>query len=369
MGSRDFARRDVLKVGAGLASVGAIGLSGCSSIQDGSAAAADEGGDDSTTGGSVTADVPARANVVAETDFQALLNDDPLRNAVNDGLSAGLQSNGSIPTTVEGVFDSVEEKADVDPRRLQQTVLFGEADPEETAETDYAGYLVYSNWSGDLIRGQIQDLREESSEAAVETEEYGGQTVYVSTETDQVTRFTVFDDGTVVAGGGGAVTDVVDVRNGEADPLSGDVLAGWNAASDGYVRFAFDVDPAALPEGQAQMAGSTLESVKYTYGSIYPDGDVRGIAFNVEVGSEEEADQAVTLIEQGLLMAAADAEEPETRAFIEDTQVAAEGTTVTVRNEVSVDEIVPVVREFVRGFASAFSGGRLGTNTGSGNYA
>ncbi len=356
MGSREYERRDVLKTGAGLATVGLVGgLSGCSALEDGNAEAAEDDGEGDKTAASVTADVPARANVVVETDFQALLEDDALRSAVNDGLSEGMQRSDGMPTSVDAIFNSVEEETEVDPRQLQQTVLFAEGESQDTAETAYAGYLVYSNWSGDVIRGKIEELRAESSADETETEEYGGQTVYVSAEAEQDGRLVVFDDGTVVFGGGGAVYDVIDVRNGETDALSGDVLDAWNAARSGYVRFAFDVDPENLPEGEAQMAGANLENLQYTYGAMYPDGDVRGIEFNMQLGSETEAEDAVSLIENGLLMAASDAEDEQTREFIENTEVSADGATVTARNEVSVDKIVPVVREFVRGLVLGFT--------------
>jgi len=361
MGSREYARRDVLKVSAGLASAAAVGLSGCSEFQSGDGAAKADDGDEG--GASVAADVPARANVVVETDFQALLEDDALRGAVNDGLSEGMQ-NSDMPTSVEEVFDSVEQEAGVDPRELQQTVLFGEGSADDyDEETQYAGYLVYSNWSGDVIRQKIEDLREESDGMEVQTESYGGQTVYVS-ESDsdyqnETSRLVVFDDGTTALGGGGAVHDVIDVRNGDAESISGNVLDAWNAAREGHVRFAFDVDPSELPEEQSQMSGANIENVEYTYGSIYPDGDVRGIEFNVEVGSEAEAQEAVSAVEEGLQMAGAEAEDEAVRRFIEETEVTTDGSTVTVRNEVSVDEIVPVVREFVRGFVTGFTGGSV----------
>jgi len=67
----------------------------------------------------------------------------------------------------------------------------------------------------------------------------------------------------------------------------------------------------------------------------------------------------VSAVEEGLQMAGAEADDEAVRQFIEETEVTTDGSTVTVRNEVSVDEIVPVVREFVRGFVTGFTGGSV----------
>jgi len=371
MGSRNRSRRDVLKAGATVASIGVFGsLSGCSELRSDDTETPEDDSDKQAR--SVSADVPARADMVASIDFQTLLDDQALRDAVNEGLSEGQEGGDSeegFPTSVEDALDRIQEETDVDPRQLNEVAMFAEASTDP--ESAYGGYVAYSGWAGELIRGRIEDAREEADTEKVETETYGEMTVYVldAPEAEMDGRLTVFEDGTIVAGTGGAVHDVIDIRNDDGEAISGDLAEAWNASREGYVEFAVDVDMEDLPEEQTEDVPPALEAAEYSYGSVYPDGDVRGAAFNVETESESDAADLADLISEGRARALAEAEEAgeeDVVTFIEETTVTTDGTTVTIQNEVPVDDITPVVREFVRGFVSLY--GEHGSNFGTGMY-
>lgn len=200
---------------------------------------------------------------------------------------------------------------------------------------------------------EIENLN--SGDDEVETTEHNGVTVYVNDDEDDTTeRFAVLEDGTFVLGREGATEDVIDLRNGDAAPISGDILSAWEATTDGYARFAVDVDPEDL-QGDAEAAEPTVKSVKYTYGSVYADGDVRGVQFNMKTESEKDADDVKKFIDGQITLAKSETDDPQAKQFLEDTEVTTSGTTVAVRNEVTVDEITPVITQLVTAFLTGMT--------------
>lgn len=342
MGSREVTRRNVLNTGATLATVGAVGsLSGCSEMTDG-----DNGSDDGASG--AASDIPARANTATSLRVTALLDDQPLRDAVNEALADGASESSMFPSTVAGALDMIEEEAGTDPRNVNEVVGFSETTIDE--EEYYAGWLAYTDWSAE----EITTLMEEQSNSDLETEEYNGVTVYAGEDKDG--EAAVLDDGTIVAGKEGATRDVIDIRAGDGEPMSGEMLAAWNAASGEYMTFAATLDPEDLPDGQAGVAEPTIEKIEYTSGSVYADGDNRGVEIAMETGSEEDASDVGTFVDGLLAQAEERSEDPRSGQFFSNTEVSTSGTTVTVRNEVGVDVLQPIVTEMVSSLLFANSG-------------
>lgn len=353
MGSRNRSRRQVLKTGAALASIGAIGsLSGCSDLtNDGSDGTPDgEGG----AGGSGAAeDTPARADVLMSLNVEAVLGDQAIRGAVNDVLSSQ-SSGGEMPSSVDGAFSMVQQQAGLDPRDVTEAVVFADSESSQDSSSDaYGGALVYANWDG----SDVEDAISEAAEEEPETSEYEGVTVYEGNNMDSSGSLAILDDGTVIFGQKGATEDVIDVVNGDADSISGDLASAWgNTREDGYVRMA--AVPSIEDSGQS-MGGVSPEDIEQFYGSIYADGDTRGIQVNIEASSEEVASNIGAVLEQQLARAEEQAEQPEAAQFVANTDVSADGTTVTIRNEVPAQDVATAIEEFLNRYLT----GTAGTST------
>lgn len=339
MDTRERSRRDVLKTGTALASVGILGgLSGCSGLLDDSDTADGDNGGASGTAG----DIPARANIAMSMSFDAVLNDQAVRGAVNNALSEQSSTNSMVPSSISEAFEQAEQQAGVDPRKLNEIVLFGETSPD--GSNDYVGWLAYTDWTQD----ELTTLIEESGVEDMTTEEYNGTTVYVNDDADDTTeRMAILGDGTVVLGRSSATEDVIDLRNGNGDSISGDLLSAWNETSGDYASVAMNIESEDLPSGQAEAAQPTVEDINYAYGSIYADGDMRGVRLNLETDSAQSAEDVKTFIDGQLALAVEEAEDPQGRQFLEDIETSTSGSTVVIENEVDVDTITPVIEQFV----------------------
>lgn len=360
MSSRDRSRRDVLKTGATLASIGiASSLSGCSGLLEGDSDTADGG----SGADGAAADIPAQSNVVMSMSFDAVLEDQAVRGAVNSALSEQSDSSSMLPASISDAFEKVEQEAGVDPRKLNDIVLFGETESGD-GSSDYVGWLAYTDWSQAELTSLIEEAQTDSD--TVSTEEYEGTTVYVNDDMDDSTeRVAILGDGTVVLGRAGATEDVIDIRNGNGDAISGEILSAWEATSGEYASFAIDITPEDLPDGQAEAAAPTVRNIKYAYGSVYADGDKRGVRFNLETDSEQDASDVKTFIDGQMALEKDTTDDPQTKEMLDNTEITTSGTTVVITNEVDIDVITPVIEQFVTLFVLQAGQQSVGATTGT----
>jgi hypothetical protein len=87
---------------------------------------------------------------------------------------------------------------------------------------------------------------------------------------------------------------------------------------------------------------------------------MRGVRFNLETDSEQDAEDIETSLDGWLALAEEDAEDPQTEEFVRNTEISRSGTTVTVRNEVAMETITPVVSKIVASFMMGLSGRSVG---------
>lgn len=312
-------RRDFLRVGGVSGLVATTALSGCAGLfgDDGE----DDGGTPDPGDVSGLDAVPEGATAVVHADLQAMFDDQVLRDRVNR-LVADL-GEGVPQFTVTEALDRAEERGGLDPRRMNELLAFG------SVATGDGALLVRT----DFTRAEVTELVETSVDVTERT--YRDHTVYASGTGSQLA---VLDDGQYTLGTPLAVERVVDVQNGDAQPVGGEVRTAYDATRGGYMRFGFDIPPERVPgsDGQAAAAARGLE---YAYGSLYRDNQSLLLSLTARTEDEESAELLHTRLEEGIGAVRAEldrVERPQIRSRVErlltTTDISLDGRTVTVRN-------------------------------------
>lgn len=324
-------RRAVLRTGTALGSLAALGsLGGCVDML---------GGDDGT--GKLDT-VPANATTVLYADVAGFLGDDGVRESLNEQLSGLSSSADQVPDSVADALDRIESDAGLDPRKLNELVTFG-----EVGSDDSFGVVVWSDWSKDDLTSAA-----ERNDAEFEEDSYEGKKVY-SDGGDSVIG--VLDAGTFTVGSESAVEAVIDVHTDNADPVGDPVRSAYEKSRNGYVRFAFDVTEEMIPdEAAGQFDLSVFENVETGHGSIATSGDA---AFELTLTtSDADGAENVADVIDGAMAALRDQIENSSPSgpsgehladtvlgFVDDTDVTRNGTSVTVKTQGSVGDVVAIV--------------------------
>jgi hypothetical protein len=310
---RQRSRRSLLRTAVASSTVGLLGsLAGCGGRSGGGSAEGDESARIDT--------VPTGADAVLGVDVAALLDDDALREELNRYLARG-----PGPSSVATVLAGAGNETGLDPGAVRELVAFGTADGSPPT-----GSVLWTDWSRTDLFEAVESRSEGGTEAT-----YGERTLLTGVgETDAAIG--ALGDGVFAAGARATVEAVVDCRQGDADPVGGEVRTAYTSAREGHVRFGFDVPVDRIPEDAAGPFDATpLQELTYGYGSLDDDGS---LALSLRATGGDAATDVASILESGLALAR---EELETTSdstqrerlgpALENTTVGSDGPTVSVR--------------------------------------
>lgn len=330
-------RRAVLKATAATASLGAIGsLAGCS---DGSGT--DPGGES----GRIDR-VPAGSSIAAHVDVGSLLADDAVRETVNELIEQyGISSVG-----VGSLLDRAEQESGLDPRELSEVLVFGDYD-----RPDRSAAVLWSEWSAE----DLLAVGERTTGTPTE-DSYKGATVYHGGTGD--VDLAVLGDGAFAVGPAPGIEAAIDVREGDADPVGGDVREAYASSADGHVRWGFSVPTNLVPEESGSSLDlAALRTVTYGYGSLTGSNEFRFSLRTDGDGSASEvadlAEAARTLLRTQLSRSGMPERGSErVRQLLDNTSVSRQGRTVTITNSNGAEAVAlglgAVLGSFVLGLGN-----------------
>lgn len=327
-------RRQFLKAGTALA--GAAAISGCSSVPL------------VGSGGSALSRVPEDAEFVATANVEAMLADDGVEELANAYFSLQAESDYyEGPEDMEDALDQYEDELGLDPRSVTTIISFGEYGGEQrygvagAVDQSYAGMIVESDWSTD----DVEDALEEGGMEFTE-DDYEDKTVFEPEYEDNV-WVGVLEEGTFVFGTQDAMEDAIDATTGDDDGIDADLKGAYDESREGLARFASEVPekqiPQEVPTGDGdRMDAEPLTDVDTTYGSLYGDGDTRGMALNMIADDEDTAEDINDILKGGLALLERQAESTGEDAMVDlldKFEVSADGSTVAVTFEATIDEL------------------------------
>lgn len=325
-----ISRRDLFRSGGALAVAGATGgLSGCLGFLD---------SDDEVDPGRF-AHVPFGTAVALHTDVESILEDDPLREGVNQTLPAELGPY-SESKSVEALLDEFQAETGLDARGVSELLSFG------GLALDDAATIIWAEWDTtdltDLLQREVQ----------LEETTHRNRTVYESASSWTAE----LADGVFVVGAPSTARAAIDLWVDSGDSASQDLQDAYLSSSPGYMRFGLEIPPAvveAIPGGSVNEP--LIEDIKYGYGGLYRDGAERigELTFQANDSSTAETLES-TLFTIVSVLGQEDSDIDLPRAIeaildagIDDVTVSRDGDTATLayRNEAS--DLGPVMVELV----------------------
>lgn len=284
---RSRTRRDLLRETGTLAGLGVVGsLSGCLGLFGDS-----ESGDDSPA-----KDVPSRAGALLHGDFQRLFTAEGVLTSADEALAKRERPAGT-PDSVEGMLEWLRETYSLDPRQLNRATAFVGRDVVESetlgrAMPEYWGVIGYTDWGDDAMR---TSFRNAAPERVTESTHDGATVLEIGAES-----LSVLGDGVVVLGSKPAVEDTIDVFDGSGATVTDSLRRAFDASAGEFARFAADVDAAALATrtlGAQVTEVIPAESIGRVHGSVFDDGEGRGVRVIVGLGSATDAEQLAAQID------------------------------------------------------------------------
>ncbi|ELZ22417.1 hypothetical protein C475_17933 [Halosimplex carlsbadense 2-9-1] len=283
-----------------------------------------------------------------------------------------------VPANLTGAFDEVENETGLDPRAMDQAIVYSQRQANFTSPP-YQGVIVEADWQ----KSDVVDAVSEQTNRTYRNTTVDGVTVYKpeEREEDNVTTFgppepdqwvAVLDGNEYVFGTEQAVADAVDVEVDDADPVDGDLRRAFDDTRDGYFRYAQssqNVNVTQINRTMGQSTGLNVTAYAEAYNDLHitsgtyyitEDGEALGTESRILTNSTDTA-RDVEDLAQGFISIQAGAIQNETlETELRETDVSRDGTTVTVSRETDIE----TAETLIRWYGSILTGGQSSAATG-----
>lgn len=354
--THETTRRETLQAGTGLVGLAALGgLAGCSGMLG-------------ESGGDELDDAPGDAGAAAYVDAEAVRTDDATEAVVNAWL--GIQAEREFydgPEDFQGMLDDFEEETGLDPSGLSSmTPFFAWSEEGFTPfDQEFYAFRFRAEWSEDEVVGSLED----SGGASYEESEHEGVTVY-EPDTEFSPQFAVLEEGTYLLGTADAVTATIDVREADGEAMDQSLRDAYANTRSGPVRFVSTIPERLVPESgpDAEVQFDILTDVEHVAGSIYADGDVRGIETTFATGDESTADDLSSVLDGFFTLGSDEARNEALAGALGEIEVEQSGTDVVVTYEATVEDLVDLIESANRSSGGSSSRRRAPQATFSFDY-
>lgn len=279
-----------------------------------------------------------------------ILEDQTTQDLVNALIEMNMEEDPNYdgPESYDEAWEEFDEESDVDfdPRDLNEIVVFT-AVPENPSMQNQNESLGAAVLSADITEDEMVSLIEQN--ATVEAGEYKGVPFYtVESENEfgetETNYMAVIQEGVFSFGQEGPVQSTVDVAQGDADVLSGELREELDRVRDGYINFAVSVPDDAFDDMGGGQGGSgpdfsAFQDISVVSGSYYTEGDTMGMAANMRSGSNEDAQDISDAID-GIVALGGMSMGENASAFLDPIEAETDESTVVVTYETTVDELV-----------------------------
>ncbi|ELY40789.1 hypothetical protein [Natronorubrum tibetense] len=331
--------------------------------------------DDSQSNGDLADNAPADTSVLAHLDIDAVADagvldadetDSGGDTADTDGDTPGaddgatgadgdaLEDDGSVdPGYVADLAAAVEARTGLDPLAANEAMLFGDGDAElnETSlgDTESDGWervdaIVDGTWSDDDVVDSLEATTGLAYEATTHADESVLYEPKTGTDDPDTPSLGVLGDGRFVVGDEAAVRAALDVRYGDAAPVSGLVRDAYEDARGAQLTVASETDGLSVPETIelfVDLEFDILDEVD-AVGRSYALVDA-GLEFEIDlhVGDDDDATELETLLRGALpYLGSIDEEFDEVR---EDIDLDRNGAVVTAGYEGEADAVLTLL--------------------------
>jgi hypothetical protein len=325
------------------------------------AAAACGSSDSSTSSGSesvvVKQVVPQKANLVAGLSLFAL-GDTKTGNLYNQ-----LAVEADLPATYDQLLKTVQEKIGLDLKGLKEAVVFADLDAAALSQDTtipYMGAIVNGTFKQDEMIAAIQKTLGHS----LEIETYNGYSIYIIqgslgiASTDNLgARLSFLDQSNLVVGSDQAVKNVIDVKKGNEQGLSGELLSLYEGLGNSQAKLAMEIqkewltqipDEQAIP-GIGQLKLSAFKDMRMATLAIDQTGNTSVLEIKVDfynsnsTNSAKETIDGIVNIFHGLMkMTQGQTDTSGLTAIaklLDSLQLSISGTWMTLHLEVTTDQI------------------------------
>ncbi len=322
-------------------------------------AAACGGGDDGSSAGSL---VPQRANIIGSVAAGEALA------AIDLDLNQFLEM---VTSDSEEDHDGLERVFDIDQFRsgglfgdVSRADFFGEITDDD--EVEYFAVSLHGSFEEAALIAELESL----SGSGLVQRVYKGSNIYSPEDRedgDDEFDLSVLDGSMFVIGSGGAVNDMIDIKTGDADPASGELMDAFSDLESGLFGLVLKVPQDIANEtdlGAVPGLGDLPISLDFisALDIVGLGGDLNSgsldLVVTMDFTNEEAAESLEAFISGIVTLASGFLQDPDTAGLLEGLEIDRDGSLLTIKIGIPLSDIPDLFGDLTSVASTETSGSR-----------
>ena len=284
--------------------------------------------------------VPQGSNLLVEVRVDTLLQDADIA-----ALYEAIPPDEGQLDTFQGLLDMAQKEIGIDLTDFSSLLIFGDTSQLEQE----AQIIARGTFDKTVFLDVLQRVFEEEE---FSSSLYKGYQVHTPADEENAGGFVFLDETTLFFGSIGMAHRVIEIREGDADPLRGNVLDAYNSLDGSLLRAVFQIPPEALEDlGQSLpdlplpinvAAFKDIELVSIAIGKKETD-----FTAEVTLGFAREASAASLgeTIDGAVKLFRGFTTNEKVIALLDKLEINVEGATVSLNYQVDVEELKSLVQD------------------------
>jgi hypothetical protein len=284
--------------------------------------------------------IPQGVNLIANIQISKIVNDQDIREVYTQA-----DKGPGEPQTVEDALNELVEETGIDLGDFSQAVVF--TDIGQTEQADYVGFVAEGTFNEKQF---IQNIEEKTGEKFT-TNDYKGYKLY--TDEDGEFAIAFLSKNILLGGSPKAVKDSIDVRKGDRNNVSGQILDTYNRLGDTLIKVAFELPDEARKELKEEP---TMGDIPISFSS-FADVDIIGFALNKKAEtisirinphflSMDSAQDAKDTLNGAIMLFKGMLQEPEIKELLEKVEVIVDDSRMTISFDITIPEIERIMETY-----------------------
>jgi len=286
--------------------------------------------------------IPDGSNLIAHVNLSGMLASNGLLSLVST-----VTADQENPRSIDDFLEEALRETGVDLRQFSQAALFTDTGRSE----EFAGLIAKGNFDELALISSIRN----AVDGRLVSAPYKDSLIYSVEDISGAPSISVLEEGILVAGTVEAVRAVIDVRRGDRERVSGDLVEAFNDLGGGLLRLEAAVPADFLTEGLAEFFIASVpflgdafsgEGASGLFGAVdgLRDLDFVGLALaqngqililraNLEFASQESAEAISGLLGGLITLASSLIPDPDLTGLLEKLEVRHDDAQVSIRLE------------------------------------
>jgi hypothetical protein len=281
--------------------------------------------------------IPAKSNLIAGIQVSKIVNDQDIINAYND-----MEKEPDQPETFDKAMDELFEESGMRIRDFSFAWIFG--DISDIEQTEYIGFIAEGTFNEDEFMKSV----EERSGERFSTSDYKGHKLYTGKGEDF--SITFLNDKLLLGGGTMAVRDSIDVSEGDAEPVKGQLLDTYNRYGNTLISLAMAVPEDARESftedsmvSEMPISMEAFNSIDVIGFSLDKDNETLSSRIEFHFTEADSVQDAHDTISGLISMFKGMMEEPDLKEFLGNIEVSASGSWLTIALETELTQLEKMI--------------------------